>query len=185
MKYLIIILFTFSLSFAQNQEAKIFFKDGDTFEGFGMITGNNNIKFRLSLDDKPTRFTSDEISRIEFYDFETSATFQYIKLKEKYKLLEVLIEGEVSLYAQVKTNWRLFLEYSNNYYNHNNFTFYLVKKRHNNQNSNKIISLGWKKKMMEYFSDCSELVRKIQSNEFKRDDLQEIVIYYNDFCTDL
>jgi len=189
MKYIITLLFSISFCFSQNQEAKIFFIDGDTFEGFAMITGNNDIKFRLTLDDEPTRFSYDHLSRIEFYGFETSSTFQYVKFTKGYKLLEVLTEGEVTLFAEVKTNLQLF--FSNNRTNygldtHNMFTLYLAKKTKNNSklfNQNPFKSS--KKKMMEYFSDCSELVRKIKTNEFKSNEIKEIVEYYNDFCTEL
>ncbi|MFD0965103.1 hypothetical protein [Pseudofulvibacter geojedonensis] len=189
MKYLTLVFFFSFLSFSQNQEAKIFFNDGETFEGFASITGNNKIKFRLNLEDEPTKFSSNEISRVEFYGLYTEAIFEYVKLNNQYNLLQVLTEGEVTLYAEVKTSWSvLFLNLNTfgagQYSDTNFFTLYLINKKFPKP-FNKNPFVGWKKKMMEYFSDCDELVRKIKANEFNRNDLKEIVEYYNDFCTDL
>jgi hypothetical protein len=42
--------------------------------------------------------------------------------------------------------------------------------------------LGFKKEMAEYFADCPTLVGLIQEREFKRRDLDEIVMFYNSKC---
>jgi hypothetical protein len=43
-------------------------------------------------------------------------------------------------------------------------------------------TLGFKKQMAEYFADCPALVSLIQDKEFKRRDLDEIVLFYNQRC---
>lgn len=184
MKYVIIFLLTFSLGFTQNQEAKIFFKDGDSFEGFAMITGNDEIKFRLNLDDKPTKFNSKEIYRIEFYGFEDSVTFEYFKINNSLVLLEIVAEGEVLLLSNTEESW--IINPIKEKMNKTKISTLFLKRK----SSDEIFSLNnpflrWKKKMSEYFSDCEELVRKIRTNEFNRSDIKEIVEYYNDYCTDL
>lgn len=42
--------------------------------------------------------------------------------------------------------------------------------------------ISFRKDMIEYFSDCPELVAKIERKEFKRDHLIEIVRFYNSYC---
>lgn len=42
--------------------------------------------------------------------------------------------------------------------------------------------LGFRKKMEKYFADCPELVLLIEEREFKRRDVEEIVLYYNRQC---
>lgn len=42
--------------------------------------------------------------------------------------------------------------------------------------------IGFKKQMAEYFADCPQLVAAIQDKEFKRKDLDEIVLFYNNRC---
>ena len=43
-------------------------------------------------------------------------------------------------------------------------------------------SLGWKKDMLEYFSDCPELRERIESKDLRRKEIEEIVAYYNQKC---
>jgi hypothetical protein len=43
-------------------------------------------------------------------------------------------------------------------------------------------SLGWKKDMLEYFSDCPALRDRIEGKVLKRDDIEAIVMYYNNNC---
>jgi hypothetical protein len=42
--------------------------------------------------------------------------------------------------------------------------------------------LGFKKDMAEYFSDCLELAQKIRNKEFRKNDIEAIVHYYNSHC---
>ncbi|TCK64999.1 hypothetical protein DFQ05_2211 [Winogradskyella wandonensis] len=41
----------------------------------------------------------------------------------------------------------------------------------------------FRKEAMNYFSDCTDLVEKIESKELKREDIIEIVQFYNTKCT--
>jgi hypothetical protein len=42
--------------------------------------------------------------------------------------------------------------------------------------------LTFKKDMINYFSDCPKLVEKIESKDFRKDDLESIVRFYNSNC---
>lgn len=42
--------------------------------------------------------------------------------------------------------------------------------------------LGFRKDMAKYFADCPKLVSLIEGKEFRRNDLDEIVAYYNNNC---
>ena len=42
--------------------------------------------------------------------------------------------------------------------------------------------LMFRKDMVEYFGDCPELSKKIQEKEFRKDDMQAIVRFYNNNC---
>ena len=42
--------------------------------------------------------------------------------------------------------------------------------------------LMFRKDMVEYFEDCPELAKKIQEKEFRKDDMQAIVKFYNNKC---
>lgn len=43
-------------------------------------------------------------------------------------------------------------------------------------------ALGWKKDMLEYFSDCPSLGELIQSKDLKRKEIEAIVMFYNRNC---
>ena len=43
-------------------------------------------------------------------------------------------------------------------------------------------SLVFRKDLMDYFSDCPELAKKIEEKEFRKRDLELIVQYYNSHC---
>lgn len=45
------------------------------------------------------------------------------------------------------------------------------------------ISKNFKKTASEYFKDCPELVKKIEDKTFKKDDIEEVVRFYNAHCT--
>ncbi|MFZ5940206.1 MAG: hypothetical protein ACOYXB_06495 [Bacteroidota bacterium] len=44
------------------------------------------------------------------------------------------------------------------------------------------VGLSFKKDMIDYFSDCPSLVEKIESKEFRKNDLESMVRYYNLNC---
>jgi hypothetical protein len=43
-------------------------------------------------------------------------------------------------------------------------------------------ALGWKKDMLEFFSDCPALRERIESKDLRRKEIEAIVIYYNENC---
>lgn len=45
----------------------------------------------------------------------------------------------------------------------------------------KIKGLTFRKDMMEYFNDCSELSQKIENKEYRKKDIESIVNYYNSY----
>lgn len=68
--------------FSQVQRADLIFKDGDVIEGFGMITRNNKIKFRISLEDKADVFEGIIVKEIMFYGFEQTKIFEFVKITD-------------------------------------------------------------------------------------------------------
>ena len=103
----IFLFFCFShfLTIAQNQECILYFNDGTSIEGFGMLEVKGlldpieKIKFRLTKDEKGDYWDFEEVSKITFIGFEFNKTFEYVKTSnlEKPKLLELLVDGNVKL----------------------------------------------------------------------------------------
>lgn len=42
--------------------------------------------------------------------------------------------------------------------------------------------IGWKKDMLEYFSDCPALSEKLENKDLRRQEIEAIVLYYNEHC---
>jgi len=99
----------------------------------------------------------------------------------EYRLLEVITEGEVNLYSEKN-------EYStsNNILQPGSYqkwetTTFMVKK----ESESKLTVLGAnKKKIAEYFKDCSGIKKKLDKNEFSIRNIKDIVEYYNDNCSE-
>jgi len=139
------------------------------------------------------------ISKIEFHGFNLTETYEYIDIKSSIipVLLELVTEGEVSLYRKEKTRWigsnipgikdengqngspgsARKTTITTNYLKRENEQFPICL--------NYGIINPWKKRTINFLSDCPTLIKKIKTNEFRQIHLQEIVEYYNDFCSEL
>jgi len=193
MKLLILFIFLSFNCFSQTQEATIFFKDGDSIEGYGMIK-KNKVKFRVSLESEGDYWDFESISKIEFYGFEMYKTYEYVKLKPNTDpiLLELVTSGEVSLYREEQSRWtgsnipEIPDEYGRKGIPGSARKIVEVKEylKRNNDEFLTCMNCGvfnnWRKRSTEFLSDCEYLVQKIKTNEFQ--DIQSIVEFYNDFC---
>ncbi len=192
MKAFRILFLTFILSnsaLAQTQKVVLTFNDGTTLDGFGMIHKINKIKFRISLDEDPDIWTDLMVKNIIFYGFEISIKYEFISLKpnEPSKLLEVLAEGNTNLYADVID----LTFFSNGSWNNGTFTgatFDQIRstKIYVRRDEEFPVPLtgNFKRKAKKYFSDCSGLIKKLDSGEFRKLNSNEMVDYYNDFCSE-
>ncbi|OED39489.1 hypothetical protein AB832_04040 [Flavobacteriaceae bacterium (ex Bugula neritina AB1)] len=181
---------------SQDKEAEIFFKDGTSLHGFGMIYKNNKIKFKLFLDDEPDIWTHLMVKGIVFYDYNHGGMYEYVVLKPggSPQLLEVLSEGEVTLYANVLSiNYYEHVDLDINVNDHgfNTFPVSIKKKKYTTvdlyvkRESEKyptVLNGRFRNTSQKYFSDCKEVLEKLQTGEFRKTNANELVDYYNDFC---
>jgi hypothetical protein len=195
-KYIILSFFIALSCYAQDQEAVLYFKDGDSVKGYGMLK-RNKIKFKLALEDKLESWDFESVSKIRFYGFNMSRTFKYVKLNkyEDPEILEVIVEEEVALFRDSYTEWHGSVNG-----NGNGFGFGLSKANKIGHHSQVVKDYlkrtddeyptcvncdafnKWKKNTIAFFADCPTLVQKIQNNTFREKHLQEIVEYYIDYC---
>lgn len=196
---LVFILFFNSNVFAQTQEAILYFNDGTSLQGLGMIKKANDylsfrnedkISFRLTEDDKPDLWTSEDVKGITFLGFENSIIMKYVRVDkyDKAELLEVVTDGTVNLYKQTKiVNTYTFSNSGNlgNIFPSSGQTeieaYYL--KRENEEFPTKIKD-NYIKSTAKYFSDCELLVKKIKNHEFTFETLDKLVNFYNDICSE-
>ena len=105
LQLLLFSIFNSFIGFSQDQECVLHFKDGTTIEGYGMlkIVGTldpkEKIKFRLTKKEKGEFWDFEDVSKITFIGFKMTRTFEYVKTSSiSYpKLLEILVDGEVSI----------------------------------------------------------------------------------------
>jgi hypothetical protein len=97
-KLIFFLLFTI-FCFGQDQSARVFFIDGTSKKGLGLIAGNK-VKFRLKSEDKWERLTSKELLGVEFYEDDYTVLYEYIQLPKTswLTLVEVVTEGEITIY---------------------------------------------------------------------------------------
>lgn len=211
--YKIIILILISLkSYSQTQEATIYFKDGDSIEGFASLKFNK-IKFKVSQDDKSDSWDEEFVKKITFLDFGTTRTFEYVKLNslDKPKLVEIITQGEATLYKKLGSDFSL-TDLIYNPYNDRpdnslspelktqlgpqaqqqlsnsnvseTSTFYYIKKPKDKYPTclNCGIVNGWRKNTSNFFADCDFIVKKLKGDKWVFEDIKEIVEFYNDIC---
>ena len=154
------------MSFSQTQEATLHFQDGESISGYGFIFQRYKIKFRASLEDKPDIWDGTVTSGITFHGFEYDIKFeyQYAKNHERYPLLlEVLTEGEVTLYANVIKDLFFIPSFNKDYIGLNSISISGLKyyvKRENEKLATKLKG-RFKKCISEYFGECIGITKGI------------------------
>ena len=184
---------------AQKSKAVLTFKDGNIKKGFGVLVSGNRVKFRAKRKSKPIKYHFKNLETVTITRKDDSRTYAYIRVQNKNKprVLEVKVAGNLSLYELSRTH------YSGGHiggaggaggfgggftpvYTYNINNFYVLKegqKEATHLGSNHLFSKNFKKAASAYFKDCPSLVKKIQSRTFKKRDLEKIVTYYNNKCT--
>ncbi len=197
---IIIALLFFLPMIAQKQKATLYFRDGTTQTGLAKLFDLSNfggkIKFRKDKNSNKIIYTSLEIDKISIRENDIYVIYQYkiVENKGTIVLLELIAKGKVTLYRDQTQGYYssgtrmgggfnssgvgMGRSYSiNNYY---------VSKDNKNVShlgsKGTLFSKNFKKSASEYFKDCSELVNKIQSKEFKKRNIVDIVEFYNENC---
>ena len=112
--------------------------------------------------------------------------FEYIKINERQKpiLLEVINRGKVTLYVHSQTSYFPVTFNENNFMRgstYNSKTIYVKRK---NEKIAINLSGRFKKKSIEYFKDCPEILDIFSTKEYLRYRIEDIVNEYNIYCSD-
>lgn len=196
---ILLIITSFSLlinkTHAQRTKAILTFKDGTTKTGLGKIIGND-VKFKTNKKDKAIKYNFTNLESVKIYSNSTVTTYVSVKVKgfKEPVILQPLRQGKVNLYEEITVAYRTGGFMNNGFgntaysgvgyaYNINNF---YVKKENETEafhlGSNQLFSKNFKLAASTYFKDCPELVKKIESKEFKKKHIKEIVEFYNKQC---
>ncbi len=202
---LILFFLTFSAEaqYRDWTDAEVYLSDSTQLKGKARLTmleskNPNNLVLSLFTDEylryinveikqrKSTKFTPVEVDSVIFHlDYKEKrkrvkrkATYiPIIKKKNENKVklgfAELVIDGNLKLVRRGVTNTSLGSVFEESL---------LIKDDEEAVIFNYIELKSFKKRATEYFSDCPDLITKFENNEFKREDLVQIVNYYNDNC---
>ena len=201
---LIVILFGINSAFAQYgwTKAQVFLKTGEVKSGEAFlplqpynaitISSNEMVKFRTAKKAKKEKFKPNQVDSILFNvndRIDKYITTYITKKKKRLAFVHLIMEGNVSLIGRTeKTNmqtsrhndvdpWDIEKPALSNYFNHNRLL--LIK---DGKVLEQIKIKGFRKRAMEFFSECEKLVKKIDNKELKKEDLIEITEFYNTNC---
>lgn len=204
MKFVASILFLLTLSpvfasttnsFDAYEDASIHFHDGTSIRGLGKITNNFSIKFKTSEDSKPEIWTELMLKGITLHRHLDDIDFLYVKVKNRTSmlLLEVIELGEISIFVDVSSYWiptgngfnnTLGIQTMPSHQENTSYRFFL-KKENEVEAIESFGIFNFRKKAMEFFKNCTQIVDRLKERKYKRGDIVEMVYYYNDYCAAL
>jgi hypothetical protein len=109
------------------------------------------------------------------------------KGKKKFRLMQRLIDGKVSLYLDIVANGNYTFMGSSTIHSYNQSNLYFVQKDGEvsapmSPETVQARLKSFKRRATDYFKDCDGLVKKIKKKEFKKKDIFQIVEFYNSNC---
>lgn len=203
---LLFCLLTISLTYGQYDwtKGKLVLKNGDTLKGqikLPMISknlvafnGKEKVKYRKNRKSKKIKYDETKVEKVIFRNSDTEiAFFEYIPISKKKKgLFKVISSGKATLYARtvsMTSSTPMYMGGPNGgTWNHWNYSFsdfnefYVLKE--DEANASPLItarlSRSFKKRAMEYFSDCPNLVSKLDKRMYVKDDIKDVIDEYNE-----
>lgn len=183
-----------SIYFDQYEEATIHFLDGTSVRGYGKITSQYLIKFKVTETSKPDIWKELMVKGITLHRENIDIDFLYVKVegRSRIKLLEVIELGEISIFAEVKSYWMTTRDGFNGKnglpympFNQRETSFEIFAKRQNEDAINFTTVFKFKKVASKFFENCPQIVDRIKNRTYKRGDIIDMVYYYNDYCAAL
>lgn len=201
--FLLVLISLFSISvFGKKVEGKII-RENDTLyvtlnipvKLFDVDPNYESLQYRVKYFDKTGKKITvwpDEAKEIQFkYNFENVRMLSRVNtiggkifLARSRIFLKLEKEGKLNLYSYY------FTQHSGGMYNASTgmmspgYSYsaerYVLQK--GDQELKQPKTLSFKKDMAQYFSDCPTLVKQIESRDFRKGDMEQIVDFYNQRC---
>ncbi|MFI2742755.1 hypothetical protein ACG2LH_08450 [Zhouia sp. PK063] len=189
-------------------KGELILKSGDTLKGLiklpmvskNMIAfnGKEKVKFKKNRRSGTEKLDENEVDLVIFKNSDTEiAYFKYIPISKRKKgLFKIITSGKVSLYARKVSVAHSTVSYNTGInsgvmnsgvwtywtYAFSNFNEFYVLRKNEIIASPMItvrISRSFKKRATAYFSDCPELVSKLENKTYVANDIKEVVDEYN------
>ncbi len=173
---------------AQDVRCILLFKDGTSIDGFGDIK-RNKIRFRIDLEEKADTWDHTLVKGVIIAEIE----FEYVSLKtksKKPKLLKVMRDGEVRLYANISskpTVKNVVNVGANNPFprvyssGEREIAYYL--KRETEKKASRFYANN-EKIILKYFQNCDVISDILESKEYKRLTPLQIYDLYDVYCNE-
>lgn len=183
--------------FSQMDSATLTLKDGVVLQGLAKMKPNK-IVFKSDKNGEKVSYDAKQVKQLTIIREGEEIKYEYKKKGEKgkYLLLNIIAEGELSFYIIEKKHGAHNSANSLGdgigpfgYMGQMTTKHYYISKK--NQDFADRITVGIKFKKFEkisdvYFKNCPDLMSKIESKYFERDDhkgVEDLVVYYNENCT--
>ncbi|TXN37089.1 hypothetical protein FVB32_02015 [Flagellimonas hymeniacidonis] len=210
---LVACIFSFVICEAQNSKAELYLNNGAILKGYATIEVESNssggkissvgaIKFRKSKKARPTFYRLEKLKKLRIIEKHRVATYEFFKVigEGEIKVLKLLEKGNMSLYEYETKgisgprpfvsdpSRRMDPAAPENLPLGRSKSKYLCVKRENEEmatllSKNPTFSNSFKEAAIYYFRDCPELVEKFKKHKYKKANIKEAVMYYNDTCT--
>lgn len=186
--------FVGSIAFAQRDAATLYFKNGKQLTGLAKLVNGDQVKFKKSKGDKAEKYHFENLEQVVINDREEPSTYIYLETRDGYyNVVRELEIGSVNLYVLEQTGYSspMFVGGTNGQMNMMPGNYYDIKNLYvtkgingevTHLGSNQLFSKNFKNAASDYFSDCPELVAKIQNKEYKKKHVKDIVNFYNLKC---
>jgi hypothetical protein len=186
MKIIFSVIIIFSFLTTQSQEydrGRIYLNDSTSKRGYIMLKKSGKVKFKLKKKSKVIKYDKSDYYGI---DLDTDyKKYRYVSDKNnpEPRLLNYELSGRLPLYSKEIKGANLVMPEESGigpksvnglYIN----TVYFIKV------NDELIRLGvrLKNKHLKYFENCPTLLSKIEADEFNRNQIKQIVAFYNKSC---
>lgn len=186
------ILFILSLltltCFGQNDKAVLTLTNGDILQVTGQIKDDYFVYDDNNDSSKRIHFSDLDHAKIKIDDT-LSHIFKYVKLKvkkkERFEVVQEILNGKVSLF--IATNNAYAKPFSAGmgrmpYQTETHYVKRVDEEAASQLGSNEIFGKSFRKAALQYFSDCNLVLEKIESREFIKAKIIELVDFYNKKC---
>ncbi|TDS18600.1 hypothetical protein DFQ03_0306 [Maribacter caenipelagi] len=185
-----------SITIAQSDTATLYFKNGNKLQGLAKLVNGDQVKFKKFKGDKSQKYHFENLEQVVINDRVEPTTYIYLETSDGYfNVVRELEIGAVNLYVLEQTGYSapMFVGGTNGQMNMMHGNYYDIKNLYvtkgvkgevTHLGSNQLFSKNFKNAASDYFSDCPELVAKIQNKEYKKKHIRDIVNFYNLQCND-
>lgn len=174
-----------SFSQATKQKATLFFKDGTQLSCFARIAGDyiRYAEDKTKNDENKANYNELDSLHIWMNDQKLKLTYKTEEGNEVPKLMEKIISGSMNLYRISNVYEKnIGFHSQKDYLNRKtSSTVYFLESK-DNQNTVFRFTKNFNTNAKEYFADCPKLVNKIGEDGFRKKDIFEIVLFYNENC---